>query len=195
MKNNGNEDQNSPQRQKKDDEKRKKSGKKNLWPLTALVITLFLSFIFSLISELVLGKTHLAVAYVLVLLLIVIAVIFDMIGVSATSCDIQPFLSMSARKVKGAKTAVKLVQNASKVSSICADIIGDICGIVSGACAAVIVITQFGQGASLFISVLFSAIVAALTVFGKALGKAFAIKNANKIIFVVARVLSVFKKN
>jgi len=180
---------------KKEEEKHKKSRRKNAWPIIVLLLTLALSFIFSLICELVMGNAPLAVAYILIIFIILLSVIFDMIGTAAASCDIQPFLSMSARKVKGAKTAVKLVKNAEKVSSVCADIIGDICGIISGACGAAIVLKQFADGTSIFISVLFSALIAAFTVFGKSLGKSYAMTNSNKIIYAVARVLSVFKKN
>jgi CBS domain containing-hemolysin-like protein len=177
-------------------EDKRKSHKKNTgWPIIVLLLTLALSFVFSLISELVMGNAPLAVAYILIIAIIILSVIFDMIGTAAASCDIQPFLSMSARKVKGAKMAVKLVQNASKVSSVCADIIGDICGIISGACGAAIVIKQFADGSSILVSVLFSALIAAFTVFGKSLGKSYAMTNSNKIIYMVARVLSVFKKN
>ncbi|MBR2302553.1 MAG: DUF21 domain-containing protein [Clostridia bacterium] len=179
----------------KKEEKNKKSKRKNIWPVIVLFLTLALSFIFSLICELVMGNAPLAVAYILIVFIILLSVVFDMIGTAAASCDIQPFLSMSARKVKGAKTAVKLVKNAEKVSSVCADIIGDICGIISGACGAAIVIKQFADGTSIIISVLFSAFIAALTVFGKSLGKSYAMTNSNKIIYMVARVLSVFKKN
>lgn len=91
--------------------------------------------------------------------------------------------------------AVRLAKNAEKVSSVCADIIGDICGIVSGACGSAIVVKQFVDGTSIFVSVLFSAVIAAITVSGKAFGKTYAMTNSNKIIFAVARVLSVFKKN
>ncbi|MBR2371508.1 MAG: DUF21 domain-containing protein [Clostridia bacterium] len=179
----------------KREEKNKKSKRKNIWPVIVLFLTLALSFIFSLICELVMGNAPLAVAYILIVFIILLSVVFDMIGTAAASCDIQPFLSMSARKVKGAKTAVKLVKNAEKVSSVCADIIGDICGIISGACGAAIVIKQFADGTSIIISVLFSAFIAALTVFGKSLGKSYAMTNSNKIIYMVARVLSVFKKS
>ena len=179
----------------KKEEKNKKSKRKNIWPVIVLFLTLALSFIFSLICELVMGNAPLAVAYILIVFIILLSVVFDMIGTAAASCDIQPFLSMSARKVKGAKTAVKLVKNAEKVSSVCADIIGDICGIISGACGAAIVIKQFADGTSIIISVLFSAFIAALTVFGKSLGKSYAMTNSNKIIYMVARVLSVFKKS
>ena len=185
----------SNSKSKKEEEKHKKAKRKNVWPIIVLLLTLTLSFAFSFVCELVMGNMHLAIAYLLVVLIIILSVIFDMIGTAAASCDIQPFLSMSARKVKGSKTAVKLVQNAEKVASVCADIIGDICAIISGACGAAIVIKQFADGTSIFISVLFSAVIAAFTVFGKSLGKSYAINNSNKIIFAVAKVLSVFKKN
>ena len=186
----------SSSKQKKEDDKQvKKPQKRNTWFIKALFLTLILSFIFSLISELVIGNAPLAVAYLLIVLLVVIAVVTDMIGTAAAACDIEPFLAMSARKVKGSKMAVRLVKNAEKVSSVCADIIGDICGIVSGACGSAIVVKQFVDGTSIFVSVLFSAVIAAITVSGKAFGKTYAMTNSNKIIFAVARVLSVFKKN
>lgn len=186
----------SSSKQKKEDDKQlKKPQKRNTWFVKALFLTLILSFTFSLISELVIGNAPLAVAYLLIVLLVVIAVVTDMIGTAAAACDIEPFLAMSARKVKGSKMAVRLVKNAEKVSSVCADIIGDICGIVSGACGSAIVVKQFVDGTSIFVSVLFSAVIAAITVSGKAFGKTYAMTNSNKIIFAVARVLSVFKKN
>ncbi len=169
------------------------------WIFTVLILTLVLSFLFSLGSELVLSNAHVAVAYAIVVLLVAISIVFDMIGTSSAACDIEPFLSMAARKVRGAKKAMKLAKNAEKVSSICSDIIGDICGIVSGACMATIVAMQFlKEGASgtqeVLISVLFSAVLSAVTVTGKALGKRFAINNANGVIFAVAKVLSVFER-
>ena len=188
-------EQSSSKQKKEDDKQVKKPQKRNTWFVKALFLTLSLSFIFSLISELVIGNAPLAVAYLLIVLLVVIAVVTDMIGTAAAACDIEPFLAMSARKVKGSKMAVRLVKNAEKVSSVCADIIGDICGIVSGACGSAIVVKQFVDGTSIFVSVLFSAVIAAITVSGKAFGKTYAMTNSNKIIFAVARVLSVFKKN
>lgn len=188
-------EQSSSKQKKEDDKQVKKPQKRNTWFVKALFLTLILSFIFSLISELVIGNAPLAVAYLLIVLLVVIAVVTDMIGTAAAACDIEPFLAMSARKVKGSKMAVRLVKNAEKVSSVCADIIGDICGIVSGACGSAIVVKQFVDGTSIFVSVLFSAVIAAITVSGKAFGKTYAMTNSNKIIFAVARVLSVFKKN
>ena len=182
-------------------EKKTKNQKRrviNKWVFIVLAITLLLSFAFSLASQIVLKNTGLAVAYVTIVLLIIISIIFDVIGVAATSCDIEPFLSMSARKVKGAKMAVSLAKNANKVSSVCADIIGDICGIVSGACGTAIVIIQFANATGfmeILIGVIFTAVISTLTITGKAISKTYAINNANKVIFTVAKILSVFKKS
>lgn len=175
-----------------------KKRKKNFWPLKVLIITLVLSFAFSLLAQVVLDGTGLAIAIVVVLVFVIASILFDIIGVATTSADIQPFLAMSARKVKGAKMAVKLVKNAEKVSSVCADIIGDICGIVSGACGAVIAVkvalsaSGFGE---ILISVVVAALIAAVTVTGKALGKTIAVKKSNDVVFLVAKVLAVFSKN
>ncbi len=68
-----------------------------------------------------------------------LGIVFDMIGVAVTAADPKPFHSMAAHKEKGAKAAIRLLQNANQVSSVCNDVVGDICGIVSGSTAAVIV--------------------------------------------------------
>jgi len=139
---------------------------------------------------------ELIVAIMLVLIILVIAIIADVIGVAATSCDVQPFLAMASRKVKGAKRAVFLCKNSDKVSSIFADIIGDVCSIVSGASGATIafiLISDTTTGfARILISALVSAIIAAITIGGKALCKKLAIHNAERIVYTLAKLLSVF---
>ena len=62
------------------------------------------------------------------LFFIFLGILFDIIGVAVTSSDDKIFHSMSARKVRGAKVAVKFHKNAEKVSSFCCDVVGDICG-------------------------------------------------------------------
>ena len=125
-----------------------------------------------------------------------------MIGTAATACDVEPFLAMASRKVKGAKTAVKLSKNSHVVSSVCCDIVGDICGIVSGVCAATIVLTLTGElfsslkgsTAEFFVKLAIYAIISTLTITLKAVGKNFAVINSNKIVFGVAKFLSIFHK-
>ena len=92
-------------------EKRKKP--RNLWPLKALLITLCISFAFNLVSELVLSDTSLVFALILTVAILIIGIFFDVIGTATTACDIEPLLSMSSRKIKGSKLAVKMVKNSS----------------------------------------------------------------------------------
>lgn len=176
-------------------EKDKKKKKKNLWPLKALIITLFLSAAVNAASELVLTDAELWLSVLLTCIILAIGVLFDMIGTASTACDVEPFLSMASRKVKGAKTAVKLAKKSDIVSSVCCDIIGDICGIVSGVCAATIALYFVGNSASFVIKVAIYAVISTATISLKALGKGFAVNKSNKIIYAVAKVLSVFNKN
>ena len=66
-------------------------------------------------------------------------IVFDIIGVAVTATDESSFHSMAAKKVHGAAHAIRLVRHADRVSSFCNDVVGDICGTVSGAAAASIV--------------------------------------------------------
>lgn len=182
------------------DTKRKTKKKSNgtvLWIFKILILTLFVSFTISLASEYIVSTSHIIIAYLLIAIILFISIFFDIIAVAATSCDEEPFHALSARKDKAGKVAVILAKNAARVSSICSDVVGDICGIVSGACCATIVARQFfsGNETSIFISVAFSSVLAALTIVGKSLSKNFAIKNANKVILSIAKLLSLFTRN
>lgn len=183
---------------KKKDKERpdKRKKKRNLWPLKAFVITLFLSATVNAASTLVLEEPEWWLATTLTVVILLLGVIFDVIGTAATSCDEGPFLSMASRKVKGAKLAVKLSKKSDVVSSVCCDIVGDICGIVSGICAAALAnyTLKLNGNASFWLSVLIYALISTLTITLKAIGKGIAVKNANKIIFGVAKTLSIFRK-
>lgn len=173
----------------------KKKKKRNLWPLKALVISLLLAFAVNALSSFSLSGAQLWVAIVVTVVILVIGVVFDMIGTAATSCDIGPFLAMASRKVKGGKTAVKLAQKRDVVSSVCCDIVGDVCGIVSGVCAAIIALgIKFDTSADFWISVSIYAVISMATITLKAAGKSIAVKNANSIVFGVAKMLSIFSK-
>ncbi len=186
-----------PEEEHKDHPKHK-GQKRNLWPLKVTIITLVLSAFFSFSTEIVSTKSNLVVALLICILLVLISIIFDGIGVAATNCDIKPLTAMAAKRIPGSRIAIRLVQNSEKVSSICCDVIGDICGVVSGACSAAIVlrIVQYSGADShkLLISIIASALIAALTVGGKAIEKAIAIKNSKDLIMLTARFLAFFSK-
>lgn len=170
--------------------------KQNRWLIIVTLAAFCISMIMSLFSTMALKSVPLLIAILITLAFIIIGIVFDTIGVAVTSGDITVFNSMSARKIKSGKIGVFLVKNASKVSSICCDVIGDVCGIVSGACGTVIVtiITQKTDINVLLVTVLVSAVISALTIGGKAAEKSFAMKESTKIIKVVASFLAIFKR-
>lgn len=176
----------------------KKKHKRNLWPLKAMLITLLLSALVNIISTLMLDGAKLWLAIVITLFIVLLGVVFDVIGTAATSCDMQPLLAMASRKVKGAKTAVRLAQKSDIVSNVCNDIVGDICGIVSGACAATITASALVnlQNTTLVmvLTIAVYAVISTLTITLKAVGKAIAVNNATNILFGVAKILSIFRK-
>ena len=99
---------------------------------------------------------------------------------------------MAARKVPGALEAIHLLRSAEKVSSICNDVIGDICGVVSGAASATIaaqILQNFEFSWPRMIQLIMSALVAGLTVSGKAIGKAFAINSCTQILSAVGKLI------
>ena len=103
---------------------------------------------------------------------------------------------MAARKVPGAQESIKLLRNAERVSSICNDVVGDICGVVSGSASATIaaqVLQSFEFSVPQLITLVMSALVAGCTVGGKAIGKTFAINSCTKIVYTVGRVVYALK--
>ncbi len=169
--------------------------KRNLWWLKIGVISLFLSAFISFISEMTASTEQIIVTVMLLMFLILASILFDGIGVAATSCDITPIRSMASKKIYGAKTALWLVKNNEKVSNVCNDVIGDIFGIISGACTAAIVVKIVAVtdiAWQRWLTILISSIVAALTIGGKAFLKDIAISNSKEFIMFVARIIAIF---
>lgn len=181
------------------DSKRKKVKKKrNLWWLKAAVISFVLAGFFSFLSDLTASADQIVVIILLLAFLILASILFDAIGVAVTSCDIPPIASMASRKVYGAKTALWLVKNSGTVSSICNDVIGDIFGIISGACSAAVVLKiaiLLPDGWQRWLTIIISAVVSALTIGGKAFMKNIAINNSKDFVMFVARIISIFNKD
>ncbi len=136
-----------------------------------------------------------------VLFIMLLGVVFDLIGIAFATCDPTPFVSMASKKIKRAKSALTLLKSADVVSNICNDVVGDICGIVSGAAGAAIVlkIALAGHVDDFAISIAVPSVIAALTISGKAIGKTIAINNNKQIVGFVSYVLMFFmpegKKN
>ena len=173
---------------------KKKDKGTRFWIPKIFSITLVISVLFSLISQKVfLSSESLILPLLVILIIVLVGVIFDIIGTAVTSASETPFLSMSAKKIKGAKAALGLIKNAHKVSSFCNDVVGDICGIISGAAGSMLVLKIVSIGLRLdLLTVLTSGLIAAVTVAGKAMGKRLAIQNSQKIIYSVGYLLSFF---
>lgn len=166
------------------------------WLITVCALSFCLSIIMSLTSESLIPKINIIFGIIIILLFIFISIIFDMIGVAITAQDETPFHSMASKKVKGSHHSVKLLKNSDKLASICNDVVGDVCGVVSGS-AGVLVATSIANKFNLnvsFIVLITTALIASLTITGKAFGKTSAIKNSEAITFKVGKILNIFKK-
>ena len=167
-----------------------------VWPVKIFLLAFALSLFFGVTSEFLLSGAGLAVSIILITILIGVAVITDMIGVAVTACKKEPFTAMAARKVKGAKESLFLIRNSEKVSSLCNDVIGDVCGILSGAAGAAItlkiIVDNSNDSLKILIASLISAFIAGLTIFGKALGKKYSIQNSEKIILKLGKFIGCF---
>ena len=176
-------------------QKRRKASAANSrarWLVTIFFLALTISAAFSFLSQELLGAATLFGAFVVLLAIIAIGIFFDLLGVAVTAAEEKPFHSMASRKVPGASEGIWLLRNAGKVSSVCCDVVGDICGILSGAAAAVIAIeawTSVQHPSLKVIQLLLSALVAALTILGKAFCKQIALDNATSIVHGAARFL------
>ncbi|OEF98450.1 hypothetical protein [Desulfuribacillus alkaliarsenatis] len=170
------------------------------WTIRITFLTFVLAAIFSIISNMFVLQLHWLFGVFVVLIIIFIGVVSDTIGIAATSACEKPFHAMAANKVEGAKVSIRIVRNADQFSNFCNDVIGDIAGIISGAASAAVIIQvllTMDSSSTMFENVLkvtATSIVAALTVGGKAIGKAIAIKYSQQIISVVGKILNIIEK-
>lgn len=171
---------------------KKEKNKTVRWVVTIFFITIFVSGFISFLSDIIMEESNIAVAFLILLTIVLVGILFDVVGVAVTSADEKPFHSMAARKVPGAREAIQLLRSAERVSSICNDVVGDICGVVSGSASATIaaqILANFSFTFPEVISLVMSALVAGLTVGGKAVGKTFAIRSSTAIVHFVGKVI------
>jgi len=181
----------------KNKECKKKNTKEALWIAKITIYTIIISGTASLLSESTLPRVNASLAFTILVLIIFLGVIFDVIGTAVTAANEIPFHAMAAKKIKEAKIAVKMIRNASKVSNFCNDVVGDVCGIISGAVGVVIVakvLLLYPNSSEILIASGISAMIAGATVGGKALGKKFAITNSNNILYAVAKLIYFIKR-
>lgn len=163
----------------------------SLWAVTVTFVSFLLSLGILYVSSGLFEKISVYWSFLVVFAIVFLGVIFDLIGVAVTAAEEKPFHAMASKKYKGAKQAIRLIRNADKVASICNDVIGDICGVVSGTAGAAIVFRIFsGKAQSGWIEAAVGGLIAAITVGGKAFAKKFGMNNSNFIIYRVGFLLS-----
>jgi CBS domain containing-hemolysin-like protein len=163
------------------------------WGIFISIVTFVLASVFSVVSTALLQGVAWGAGMLIVFIIVCIGIVFDMMGIASASANETPFHAMAAEKVSGAKQAIFIVRNADRFSNFCNDVVGDICGIISGTASALLVVKLIGsaeageQWLTALITVIFSGIVSALTVGGKAIGKTFAIHYAIAIVLWIGR--------
>ena len=171
--------------------KRKKKNKKHSqvkWIIFIFFLTVVISSTISFISSSIFESAGMVAAFIVLLLIVFLGILFDIIGVAVMSANEKPFHSMAAKKLPGAVEAMKLLRSAEKVSSFCNDVVGDICGVVSGSASAAIAVKALTViDSDTVAQLLMSALVAGVTIAGKACGKNLGIKSATEIVTLVSK--------
>ena len=166
-----------------------------MWVVFITIVSFILSAALLFLSKTIFDNVNYIISIIVVLIIVIVGIVFDMIGIAVAAAEETPFHAMASKKCYGAKQSIILIRNADRVANFSNDVVGDICGVISGTASALIV-TQVASMNTVTDSVLFgllmSGAVASLTVGGKALGKSFALKNSNYIIYKVSVILEFF---
>lgn len=179
---------NDPVPRSKGQKKKNKKQNNYRWIITIFFVTIIVSSAISYLSSAVMEGAGLVEAFIVLLLIVLLGVAFDVIGVAVMSASEKPFHSMAAKKVKGAAEALSLLRNAEKVSSFCNDVVGDICGVVSGSASAIIAVMALQHPRSDAVKqLIMSAVVAGVTIAGKAFGKNIAMSRSTQIVHFVSK--------
>lgn len=163
------------------------------WSIFIFLATYILSCLFTVTSTVMLEGVAWGIGVLIVFALVLIGIFFDMMGLAAASAKETPFHAMASEKVKGSRQAISIIRNADKFSNFCNDVIGDIAGVISGAASAIVVlklVSSIDSGNTVLYtvtSVLFTGLVSATTVGGKAMGKSFAIHYATDIVLAIGK--------
>lgn len=167
------------------------------WVLLISMWTFFLAVIISIMAENSVNHLGIVLSFLVLIFIITIGIVFDTIGIAVTQADEKPFHSMAARKINEARIAIRLVRNGPMVSNFCNDVVGDISGIISGAVGSVFVyklVNTYSIANASILTIISTALIASLTVGGKALGKSVAQIYHEKIVYDIAKILNFMEK-
>ncbi len=170
--------------------------KKYIWFIKISILALCLSLLLTLFSEIILHKSNVIVAVILLVVFMFLNVFSDMIGLAITSCQIEELKKQNLDK-KIFEKCLRLIKSSDKVSSILCDVVGDICGIlcgVSGTMIAYIISNYIPiETFNLLLGAFISALIAGLTVLFKAISKNYAVNHASEIVKKTAKILLLLK--
>ena len=167
------------------------------WVIKAFLLTFFLALIISGVSNLIVENCGFIILLLITIIILFIGIVSDIIGTAVLTANEATFHAKASNKIKGARESIQLIKNSSNIANFFNDIVGDICGIISGSMGAMIAlyIADTVTMNKVLSTLLLSSILSSIMVGGKAIGKEIAIKNSDKIVFLVGRILSKFKKD
>lgn len=151
------------------------------WAFKVFILSISLSIIFSLVSQSLLPSLSPFFSIFVIVFFVFVSVIFDMVAVAFTSINKEQLDKF--KNENGYVMAVKLCERADKVASFGGDVVGDICGILSGAGGVSLVVNMNIQDANLnlLVTCLVSSLIAGITIFCKAIMKTYALQNCEQI--------------
>ncbi len=166
------------------------------WVIKAFLFTFLICLLISGVSNVIANNANIVILFIITIVIILIGIIFDIIGTAVLTANEATFHAKASNKIKGSKESIQLIKNASNIANFCNDIIGDICGIVSGSMGAMIAI-YFANKFSInptITALIVASVISSIMVGGKAIGKNIAVKQSDKIIFRVGKLLNKTKR-
>jgi len=171
------------------------------WFVFILFFTFAVTFGIGLVAEMFFHAENVLICCVIIFVLLLIAFLGDIVAVAVSYAELAPFTAMASRRIRGAKTCIKLINSSDKVSSILSDVLGDVCGIISGvvgvslSLAITLGIDDLTNFQRILVAVTVTATIAAVAVSVKSIAKKIAIKNSTGIVLAVGKFFSLFMKN
>ncbi|MDR1100818.1 MAG: hypothetical protein LBL34_00415 [Clostridiales bacterium] len=167
-----------------------------MWIYRMIFYAFIISLVFSVVTAGIIPNIPIWSEVIVIFAFIALNIVFDLVGTAVAAASQVPFHSMNSRNVKGTKRALFLIRNGEKVSNFCNDVVGDICGVVSGGATAILVNSLIASYAlnPLYTSIISTSLVAGFIISGKAFGKTIALKNSNQIVYQTALLLCFIKK-
>ncbi len=166
------------------------------WVIKAFLLTFVICLLISGVSNVIASNANIVLLFIITVIIILIGIIFDIIGTAVLTADEATFHAKASNKIDGSKESIKLIKNSSNIANFCNDIIGDICGIVSGSMGAMIAL-YFANKLNIsptLTALIISSVISSIMVGGKAIGKNIAVKKSDKIIFMVGKILNKTKR-